>query len=131
MNAALEFHDSEVSSVRAVADDVRIELPSAYVHRSSGRPGIDSGSVFLQPAAVIFSRAVVEETSGPCTGAISDASISVNGEQFSNVVPVPFAAVGAVAGSFTFASGGVLSVSGEGVSCQVSGKPVFVEAYDG
>ena len=131
MNSALEFHDSGVSSVRAVAGEVRIELPSAYVHRSEGRPGKDQGSVFLQPAELVFSNAVLSEEAGPCTGAISDASISVNGREFSNMVPIPFRGEGVISASFTFESGAILTVNGSGVSCQVSGNPVFLEAYDG
>jgi hypothetical protein len=130
MNSALEFHDSEVANVRAVAGALHLELPSAYVHRSSGQPGIDSGSVFLQPAQVVFSNAVHKQAGGPCAGSISDACISVNGEEFANMVPLPFAAQGTVSASFTFTSGGILSVNGTGVSCQVSGEAVFLEAYD-
>ena len=131
MNSALEFHDSEVAAIRAVAGTVRLELPSAYVHRSSGKPGIDSGDVFLQPAEVVFSNAVHAEANGPCTGAISDGTITVNGKPFSNIVPVPFRESGSVAALFSFVSGGVLSVSGSAVSCNTSGEPVFLEKYDG
>jgi hypothetical protein len=131
MNSALEFHDSEVAAVRAVAGTVRLELPSAYVHRSSGTPGVDPGEVFLQPAEVVFSNAVHAESTGPCIGALSDGSITVDGKPFSNMVPVPFRESGSVVASFSFVSGGVLSVTGSAVSCITSGKPTFVEKYDG
>jgi hypothetical protein len=131
MNSAIEFHDSEVASVRAVSGDLRLQFSAAYVHRSVGRPGIDSGEGFIQPAEVVFSNAVHSEANGPCIGAISDGAVVVNGEEYANHLPVPFAARGKVSGSFTFASGGVLTVAGAGVSCQVSGEAKFVEKYDG
>ncbi len=131
MNSAIEFHDSTVADIRAVAGALHLDLPSAYVHRSIGQPGIDSGTVFLQPAEVVFSNATHKEAGGPCGGSISDASISVNGREFANMVPLPFTAQGTVSASFIFTSGGVLSVNGTGVSCQVSGEAVLVEAYDG
>ena len=131
MNVALEFHDSEVAGVRAVAETVRLELRPAYIHRSSGTPGRDAGEVFLQPAEVVFSSAVHSEAEGPCIGALSDGIITVNGKPFSNMVPVPFRESGDVVASFTFVSGGVLSISGSAVSCVTSGDGKFLEKYDG
>ena len=131
MNSAIEFHDSEVASVRAASGDVRLEFSAAYVHRSVGRPGIDAGEGFIQPAEVVFSNAVHSESEGPCIGELADGTVLVDGEEYSNHLPVPFAASGKVTGSFIFASGGVLTVTGGGVSCQVFGHAKFVEKYDG
>jgi hypothetical protein len=130
MNSAIEFHDSRVSSIRAAGGDLHLEL-SAYVHCSNGRPGIEAGSVFLQPAEVLFSGAEHEEAGDACVGSISDAIIAVDSSPFVNMLPVPFAAKGTVTALLTFASGAVLSVRANGLTCELAGDPVFVETYDG
>jgi hypothetical protein len=80
---------------------------------------------------MVFSDAQYSESDGPCTGAISDGEISTEGAKFENVVPLPFSALGHVSATITFASGGVLKVTGKGVSCVPTGPARFVEAYDG
>jgi hypothetical protein len=47
-NAALEFHDSEVSSIEAVAGDIQVFFAAAYVHRSNGTPGVNGGKGYVQ-----------------------------------------------------------------------------------
>lgn len=130
MNAALELHDSKIGRISNAGASVRIELPMAYVHRSAGNPGVDPGQVFVQPAEIVFADAQYSETQGPCSGSISDAAFSVNGEALS-LLPIPLTAKGEVSATFTLVSGAVLSVRGKGVSCLVSGDPEFVEDYDG
>lgn len=103
----------------------------AYVHRSTGRPGVDSGSGFLQPAEIVFTGAQFTEKDGPCTGAISEGLISVSGKQFNSVFPLPFNAAGKVSAEFTFESGAVLSITGTGVSCASTGPAQLVDGYEG
>ena len=103
----------------------------AYVHRSNGRPGVDAGSGFLQPAEIVFTGAQVTEKDGPCKGAISEGMISVSGKKFDSVLPLPYEASGKVSAEFTFESGAVLSVTATGVSCASTGPAELVDGYDG
>ena len=131
MNSALELHDSKVAAIRKVGGALHVEFGSAYVHRSEGRPAIDAGSGYTQPAEMIFSEAEYSERDGACVGAISDGVIATEGARFENLVPLPFSALGHVSATITFASGAVLQVKGRGVSCVPTGPAQFVEAYDG
>lgn len=108
---------------------LHVVFESAYVHRSSGQPGIDAGSGYAQPAEMVFSEAQYSEADGPCTGAVSDGVISTEGAKFENVVPLPFSALGHVSATITFVSGGVLKVTGRGVSCVATGPARFVETF--
>ena len=103
----------------------------AYVHRSNGRPGVDAGSGFLQPAEIVFTGAKFTEKDGPCKGAISEGMISVSGKKFDSVLPLPYEASGKVSAEFTFESGAVLSVTATGVSCASTGPAELVDGYDG
>jgi hypothetical protein len=55
MNKEIEFHDSKVGLIDVGNGIVTVKLTPAYVHQSSGRPGIDPGSGWLQEAWLRFS----------------------------------------------------------------------------
>jgi hypothetical protein len=43
MNSLIEFHDSTLGEVWSSEKTVVVALRPAYIHQSTGRPGIDSG----------------------------------------------------------------------------------------
>ena len=110
-------------------DALHVIFESAYVHRSAGQPGIDAGSGYAQPVEMVFSEAEYSESEGPCTGAVSDGVIATEGARFENVVPLPFSALGHVSATIAFVSGGLLKVTGTGVSCVATGPARFVETF--
>lgn len=131
LKAALEFHDSDVVELRHADATLRMIFEPAYVHRSTGRPGVDSGSGFLQPAEIVFSGAQFTEKDGPCKGAISEGLITVSGKRFDSVFPLPYTVTGKVSAEFTFESGAVLSITATGVSCASTGPAQLVDGYEG
>lgn len=130
MNAALEFHDSEVSLVEGVSGTLRLLFSVAYIHRSEGRPGVDSGSGYIQPAEIIFYGASWEGLSSACKGVLSDGSVTLGSESLS-LIPLPFTASGPLSAKLVFASGPILLVSATSAACSCSGDPKFVETYPG
>src|SRR5690242_20109714 len=95
MNRGIEFHDSEVRSTERLRDSVHIFFDPAYVHVSTGRPGIDAGEGHVQPAKLVFEAVVCEVIPPGCIGPISDGEVSINEVAYS-LLPVPFHAEGAV-----------------------------------
>jgi len=131
LKSAIEFHGSDVVELRQSEAELKMIFEPAYVHRSEGRPGVDSGSGFLQPAEIAFSGAKFTEKDGPCTGAIAEGLISVAGKKFDSVFPLPHNASGNITAEFTFDSGAVLTVTAAGVSSASTGPAVLVDGYDG
>jgi hypothetical protein len=131
LKSALEFHDSDVVDLRQSEASLTLVFEPAYVHRSEGRPGVDAGSGFLQPAEIEFTGAQFTEKDGPCRGAISEGMISVSGKRFDSVLPLPYDAKGKVSAEFTFESGAVLSITAAGVSCASTGPAELVDGYEG
>jgi hypothetical protein len=129
IKSALEFHDSEVVAVQMEENELHVVLEPAYIHRSAGRPGIDSGSGFLQSAEIVFTDAKFSEKEGPCSGPIEEGIVTVAGKRYNDMLPLPFTAVGAVSAEFTFESGSVLSINGAGINCFSKGQARFVEEY--
>jgi hypothetical protein len=130
MNAALEFHDSEVSLAAGADGTFRVLFSEAYIHRSLGRPGIDAGAGYIQPAELVFSVASWSEPTDSCVGDLSDGCLLIDGKKLS-LVPLPFSASGQVSAEFVFTSGASLSVSASSVVCACTGEPRFVENYAG
>ena len=129
MNAALEFHDSEVSLVEGADGTLRLLFSAAYVHHSEGRPGRDQGAGYMQSAELIFFGASWQGLSPECSGYLYDGSLNVDGESLS-LIPIPLTAAGKITAVFSFLSA-VLSVSANSIVCSVSGEPRFVENYVG
>jgi hypothetical protein len=126
MNAALELHDSDVEAIVATADEIRIVFSNAYVHRSNGRPGIDVGSGYIQPATIVLSG--VTASTAKRAGTISDGALIVKGNSMS-LIPLPFAATGQMNLRLFFVSGEEFSASATSVACSTSGEPRYVESY--
>lgn len=128
MNIALEFHDSTVGAVVGSAGLVRVLFSGAYTHHSTGRPGFDAGSGYLQPVELLLSRAVLLLPASGCVGRVSDGELVIDGQSMS-LVPLPFSASGNVTLSLTFTSGNSISVSATSVSCRATGEGAFIETY--
>ena len=118
MNTSLEFHDSEVGSVEAVGEDLLVRFSDAFVHESSGDPGIDIGATSLRSLELKFSEASWSGASLPIAGILSNGHVRL-GECHYALLPLPFEAEGAVKAKFVFVSGEVLSVTARFVSCSL------------
>lgn len=130
MNAALELHDSNVSTARADGDTLRLHLSAGYIHRSEGRPGIDPGSGWVQPVVLVFSGASWHGLSSECTGYLSSGTLTL-GDETMSLIPLPYNVSGGLIAEFVFVSGAILSVSAQSVTCACVGEPCFVEFYGG
>jgi len=128
MNAALEFHDSEVSSVVADAGQASIRFSAAYVHRSVGIPGVDSGAGYTQAIEISLYQPIWVGPLPECIGKLSDGQIEVNGQTLS-LVPVPYTAEGQISLTMTFANGSEFSSSAKGIEVKQAGAPRYVEAF--
>ena len=132
VNSGVELHDSRVDEFTRSGSDLRVVFRPAYVQRSDGVPGSDARWGYLQPVQFTFSGATCSEA-GECWGLISEGEVSAGAVNYSNLVPLPLVASGAIAAQLAFASGGVLEVSADGFTSEALGdpNPSFRERYDG
>ena len=128
MNVGVEFHDSRIRQVEHLRDRVRVSFDSAYVHRSSGRPGIDPGEGHVQAAELVFGGAQCEPIGADCHGPLSDGEVSVDGVAYC-LLPAPFQSEGAVIAQFVFCTGAVLRLTAKSVSLVLHGASRFVETH--
>jgi len=128
MNAAIEFHDSEVSSVECTGSTVCVRFAAAYVHHSEGRPGTDAGAGYVQSLELLFHEAQWSGNVQLCFGRLSDGHLR-EGEYTMSLVPLPYQSRAAVVGEFAFQNGERLSIKSASAVIRFSGEPRFVESY--
>ena len=128
MNTALEFHDSEVQSVCVEKACVTLHFSAAYIHRSEGRPGVDSGAGYCQAAKISFGEAHFDGGLAECVGRVSDGHITVNGECLS-LVSIPFSSSGPVQATFVFQNGATLRIDANSIECSSFGPSKFIENF--
>lgn len=126
--AALEFHDSEVSSVVAVNSDIHVVFSAAHVHRSNSTPGRDASGGYVQAVKLQLHQAVWTGSLDECVGNLSEGELKVDATSIM-LVPLPFQSVGDVTLSLQFSNGVVLSATGTSVALSQSAAPQFVENF--
>ena len=62
LNRAIELHDSTLSGVSQVESSIVLQFSAAYVHESSGKPGVDAGSGWYQPATFTVTGARLQSS---------------------------------------------------------------------
>lgn len=128
MNCAIELHDSEVQSVEIGDGLVRIMFLRAYVHCSTGKPGLDAGEGFLQSVEAVFSNATCSGQPAGFAGRVADGSVHVDAACI-GLLPLPSLITGNISTSVVLVSGAELSIVASSLQCISAGGRTFVEAY--
>jgi hypothetical protein len=128
MNAALEFHDSEVSAIRPKDGGLSISFSAAYVQRSEGAPGVDAGSGYVQALEILLRRANWSGELRPCLGRLSDGHLCSGGQRLP-LVPLPYESAGSISVELVFQNGEMLTATAEGAVIRFVGDPRFVESF--
>ena len=129
MNVALEFHDSEVSTVQPNGEDLSISFSAAYVHRSEGAPGVDAGSGYVQALEMLLHRATWSGELRACLGRLSGGYLCSGGQRLP-LVPLPYeSAGGPIRVEFVFQNGESLTATAERIVVRFTGEPRFVESF--
>jgi len=128
MNAAIEFHDSEISSVVSEAGRLYIRFSAAYIHKSVGVPGVDSGGGYVQAIVIQLERAQWIGQLNECVGKLSDGKLEVNGQE-QKLVPLPFTVVGHIRLTLQFSNGTELSVTAGDLEVSQIGEARYIESF--
>lgn len=129
MNTIIELHDSKVAEIATRDATVIVHFLPAYLHKSEGRPGFDSGTGWVQDARLIFADA---SASGgfpdlPCE--VMDGELVVGSERHDNEIPVPLEVTAPAELRLIFDSIHTVTVTGRGVRLELFGEPRYVEEF--
>src|SRR6476659_3507912 len=89
MRSGLELHDSRVSHIEWVGGDAVIHFSHAYIHKSKGSPGKDTGPGWSQEAQLIMQGASSLAPSPRLPNTISEGYLEVGGIKH-QLIPRPF-----------------------------------------
>jgi len=127
-NRAIEFHDSTFESVRREGADLTVRFSAAYVHQSSGEPGVDAGSGWVQEALLYVKDGSMtgEIRELPCD--LWDGSLRL-GNQLFEMIPIPLDYDGQV--EISLEQDGKIQIIGTHVWLELLGAPTYVEEFSG
>jgi hypothetical protein len=129
VNTAIEIHDSQVSEIIDLDGAVIVHIQPAYLHKSEGRPGFDSGTGWVQEARLIFTRATTngDFPDWPCR--IMGGELVLDGEIHRNLIPVPLEASGDSELRLVCDSVHTVTIRGRGAKLELIGEPKFIEEF--
>lgn len=130
MNRAIELHDSIIEFIFPHGDQTTIELNPAYLHESTGRPGVDLGAGFLQKVHLQFRGAEIASLVTDLPVRITDGWILTGEKRFENFVPLPLIHVGHTEIEIQTEKGEILGLRASGIVLILSGEKKQIEQFN-
>lgn len=124
---AIELHDSVLARVEHDGSETRFFFEPAYLHRSPGEPGLDSGTGWLVEALLSIGNSTEAPLVSGLPARISDGTITADGVTYQNVVPVPLSATIEIKLTIELETGSVISFSGRRAVFRTDGDYEFIE----
>lgn len=130
LNAAIELHDSVIGGVEQVLDALVIRFLPAYVHKSQGRPGFDSGIGEVQNLSIRIEGASVDGNFGDLPADILDGELQIGAERSPNMIALPCNVVDSIRLSVHLSPDyRRVSVSGSRIRVTLEGAAEYVEEF--
>jgi hypothetical protein len=131
VNSEIELHDSTLGALTLSDGDAVLSLRPAYVHKSTGRPGIDVGTGWMQDVDLTIADATVTGSAETLPTTISDGTLLLGTECHENQISFTPAVADVVQLTLTLVDGGILTVRGCHLTVEGVGEPQYVEAFPG
>ncbi len=129
MNRAIEIHDSIFSGTSNTNGVLVIHLNKAYIHESTGAPGVDNGKGFVQEIELELSNAIIEKNPAHLPSKLSDGYISINGNKTQNGFNLPLNEEGDIVISFITTQNEQFVVRGSKLVSTLLGAAEYVEEF--
>jgi hypothetical protein len=123
---AIEIYDSTLASVMNNGGHVVIDLKPAYIHRSTGTPGVDPGGGWVQDAVLRIENGIIDRAVPEMPCDLWEGSLQVGNQTIENIIPLPLDYDGAVKLILVAQDESRLVVQGSGISATLTGEPKFI-----
>lgn len=123
---ALEFQDSEISSLETRSGQLVVRFSAACVHRSEGGFGRGAEVGFLPALELCCLRPMTVSQDAGCLGRLSGGRLVVDGAELARV-PLPYESGAEMVLELTFANGAHCRVLGTGLSVRSTEAPRWAE----
>jgi hypothetical protein len=128
-NRAIELHDSVLAYVAKKSGPVEIGLMPAYVHSSTGVPGVDSGTGWVQNITVVVEAGTIEGQLPEMPCDLSGGTLAVAERVSNNVLALPLDLSGSIELKLEVMWGGQILVRGTRILTILKGEPEYVEDF--
>lgn len=128
-NRSIEIHDSKLSAISTRGKEALLHFSKVYVHESSGIPGVDAGSGWVQEAWLRISDAVVKRSFSEFPADLLDGYIMMDQKLLPNEIPVPLSHQGSVELRLETWNDEVVLIAGSGAQLDLVGEPEYVEEF--
>jgi hypothetical protein len=129
--SAIEIYDSTLVSLADNSGHVVIELKPAYIHRSTGTPGVDPGGGWAQDAILRVENGTIDGSVPEMPGDLWEGSLQVGNQRIENIIPLPLDYQGAVTLVLVAQDESRVVIRGSAISAILVGEPKFIEEFPG
>lgn len=130
-NSAIEIYDSTLTSLVQEGQRVIVELQPAYIHRSTGTPGVDPGGGWAQDVILVVENGTIEGGAPELPCDLWEGSLQVGNQTIENIIPLPLDYRGEVQLLLVTQTENRVIVRGSAISATPVGEPKFIEEFPG
>jgi hypothetical protein len=131
MNRAIELHDSVLAILENVPGAIRVLFEPAYVHETEGVPGVDPGIGWWQTIELFVNAGSVQGRLTALSSEVSDGSLTADGREYGNLVPLPISFTGEVKLDLRLKTGESVLIRGSAIRSGFEGRPEDPEEFPG
>jgi hypothetical protein len=128
-NRRIEIHDSTLDAVSARDGQVVLHFSSVYIHQSSGTPGVDAGSSWVQEAVLRIGEAAVKRSFSNVPADLLDGYIKLGDTVLRNMIPIPLRHQGIVELRLESWNDEVVLIGGSSADLELIGEPKYIEEF--
>ena len=128
-NRAIEIHDSKLDSISIRGREVVLHFPKVYIHESTGTPGVDARSGWVQEALLRISDAAVKRSFSKFPADLLDGYIKLGESVSKNEIPVPLSHIGTVELRLESWNDEAVLISGGSAQLELVGEPKYIEEF--
>ncbi len=130
-NRAIELYDSTLTSLVKEGQRVVVDLQPAYIHRSTGTPGVDPGGGWAQDVILVVEQATIDGSVPDLPCDLWEGSLRVGHQTIENIIPLPLDYRGDVQLMLVTQTESGVIVRGSAISAAPVGEPKFIEEFPG
>lgn len=128
-NRSAEIHDSKLDAISVRGREAVLHFSEVYIHESTGRPGIDAGTGWVQEALLSISDAVVKRSFSNFPADLLDGHITLGESILENEIPIPLSHKGTVEPRLESSNDEVVLIRGGGAQLELVGEPKYIEEF--
>jgi hypothetical protein len=129
--SAIEIYDSTLASVVDDGRNVVVALKPAYIHRSTGTPGVDPGGGWAQDVILRLENGTIDGSLPEMPCDLWEGSLQVGNQKNENIIPLPLDYRGAVTLILVPQDESRVVIRGSAVFAILVGEPKFIEEFPG